>query len=59
MGILLFPLQKSMKEVVLFDRRRRGKKQAGAENASRKWRKKKKTVALRVNKVTIWMFKPK
>lgn len=31
-----------MKEVVLFDRRRRGKKQAGAENASRKWRKKKK-----------------
>lgn len=40
MGILLFPLKKSMKEVLLFDRKKRGgnrfKSKIGLENGEKK-----------------------
>lgn len=56
MGILLFPLKKSMKEVVLFDRKWRGRNKfrlkIHLENGE------KKALVLRMNKVTKWMLKP-
>lgn len=56
LGILLFPLKKSMKEVVLFDRKQRGrnrfKSKIHLENGGGK------TMAPRMKKVTKQMLKP-
>lgn len=58
LGILLFPLKKSMKEVVLFDTKQR-EKEVKAENTFSNWREKKTTtLVLRMNKVSKRMLKP-